>query len=539
MEWDNSVSRQRIRLLLITAAVLWMFFLGRFFYLQILSHEELSEAATAQHLVRVEGLDSRGMILDRNLQPLTGSTKKYWYFLPKDRLDYTAVSLLEAAAASEISAGDRNRSQYTVWQTELYDETVSRKLKEMYNAYILCLPSRYSSQQPACHLIGYLHEADQTGAAGLEKAFEERLKSTEKRLSLRADGSGHLLSFSAPVLLKENPLRPSGLVTTLDLNLQKLCDKAMYERDLTGAVLVSDAGTGEILAWVSSPYFNPDQVDQYLDKDGGELVNKCIQGEYPPGSVFKVVIAAAALESGDADLEREYLCTGKTEVEGVTLGCRAGPEGGHGSVNLRQAMAVSCNCYFANLGKTLGCEKILDMAERLGLGETVMGIFAEEADGKLPAAEEISPADISHLSIGQGALLTTPLQVHQMMSAVAADGMMVPLSVVHTGGNQPAERVLSEVSAAQLGDILRQVMVSGTGAYEDWPCPVYGKTGTAEAALDGRMVKQCWFSGFCEAGEKRFVITVLAEDGESGTATCLPVFRDITEYLNTAAGTLP
>ncbi|MBR4410967.1 MAG: hypothetical protein IKT31_06580, partial [Firmicutes bacterium] len=104
---------------------------------------------------------------------------------------------------------------------------------------------------------------------------------------------------------------------------------------------------------------------------------------------------------------------------------------------------------------------------------------------------------------------------------------------------QPAKRVLSEASAAQIGAMLKQVMESGTGAYGDWPCPVYGKTGTAEAVQAGRMVKQCWFSGFCQAGENRFVITVLVEDGESGAASCLPVFRDITEYLSTGAGMLP
>lgn len=505
MEWDNSVSRRRIRLILFTAAVLWMFFLGKFFSLQVISHEELSEAAAMQHLVRVEGLDSRGTILDRNLQPLTGNTRKYCYFLPKNRMDDTAVSLLEAVSAAEISSGERNHSQYTVWQTELYDETVSRHLKEKYNAYVLCLTSRYSSQQPACHLTGYLHEADQTGAAGLEKAFEDRLKSTENRLSLRADGIGRLLAFSAPVLEKENHLHPTSLVTTLDLNLQKLCEGAMYERNLTGALLVSDAGTGEILAWVSSPYFNPGQVEQYLDKDGGELVNKCIQGEYPPGSLFKVVLAAAALESGAADLEMDYLYTGKTEAEGTT------PDR----------------------------EKILETADRLGFGKTVMGIFEEETDGNLPAAEETSQADISDLSVGQGVLLATPVQVHQMMSAVAADGMMLPLSVIHSGEIRPAKRVLLETSAAQIAAMLKQAMESGTGAHGEWSCPVYGKTSTAEAVLAGRMVKQCWFSGFCEVGENRFAVTVLVENGESGTASCLPVFRDITEYLTAGTGMLP
>lgn len=531
MELNHSLYRKRIRLIMMTALFLWVFFLGRFFYLQIISHEELAEAAAVQHQIRIDGLDSRGMILDRNLQPLTGGMMKYYYFLPKEKMNPSAESLLHAVSASEISSGSGNNSSYEVWRTEMYDENISRKLKRVYGAYVLRLPSRYSSLQTACHLTGYLNEADQTGAAGLEKAFEDRLQSSGSRIALKADGSGRILAAAPPDVVKKSSLRDSSLVTTLDRGLQKLCELAMSERNLTGAVLVSDAETGEILAWVSSPYFNPNALEQHIESGGDELVNKCIQGNYPPGSVFKIVLAAAALESSTENLEEEYLCTGETVAAGVTLGCRNGPEGGHGTVNLERAMSVSCNCYFAHLGEKVGRQKLLEMAHRLGFGNTVMEIFEEESPGSLPSYEDTSREDISNLSIGQGALLVTPVQVHQMMSAAAADGMMIPLTVVYASGERPAKRVFSPAVSSQLTDMLEQVMETGTGAAGSWPCPVYGKTGTAEAAEDGRKVNRCWFSGFCRADEKTFVVTVLTEEGESGSAACLPVFQDITEYL--------
>lgn len=531
MEWKRTVYDRRIRLILTVTLLLWIFFLGRFYYLQILSHEELAAAASMQQQISIQGLDSRGMILDRNLQPLTGLEKQYLYFLARDRIDADAYKLLAAVSAEEITVSDRNYSGYRVWRTSIYDETVSRRMKDEYNSYMLRLQSRYSSTQPACHLIGYLNEADQTGASGLEKAFEAQLKRQEIRLALEADGAGRLLAASAPVLYRENHLNQQALVTSLDLNLQKFCEKAAASADLTGAVLVSCAETGEILAWVSSPVFKPNELEQYIGKDGEQLVNKCIQGNYPPGSVFKIVLAAAALEQGNAEALEIYRCTGETEVEGVILGCKSGPAGGHGNLNMEQAMAVSCNCYFAHLGEKLGRETVLDMAADLGFGKTVMEIFSEESHGNLPEAAETSKEDTSNLSIGQGVLLATPVQVHQMMSAVAGEGMLTPLTVVSQTEPTPAKSVLPADTAHQLTSMLKKVMENGTGADGDWTGDVYGKTGTAETVRDGQAVKDCWFSGFCRAAENTYVITVLAENGESGAASCLPVFREITEHL--------
>ena len=471
MEWNKAVCRRRIHLLMAAGLLLWIFFIGRFAFLQIIRNEELSEAAELQHRVRIEGLDSRGMILDRNLNPLTGKGRSYYYFIQEERVDSAAAALLETVSAADISEEGNTGSGYRVWRTEQYDEIVSRHLKERCDAYILSLPSRYSSRQTACHLIGYTDGESQTGTAGLEKAFEEQLKNSGRGVSLRADGRGQLLASSAPVFSRENYFTSSGLVTTLDISLQNVCESAMYEREFDGAVLVSEADRGELLAWVSSPCFNPYAAAEFADEEDARI-NKCIERSYPLGEIFEIVSDAAAYEKGK----------GKPDTE-----------------------------------------ELMEMAGLLGFGKTVMGIFEEESKGSLSDA-------------GQGILLATPVQIHQMMSAAAAGGLMIPLSVVSSVHENPAKRVFSENTASQIVSAVGPVIGAKTGNIYNWPCPIYGKTGTAGMEQDGRIVNCCWFSGFCRIDEKVFVVTVLVDKGISGEESCLPVAMEIAEYLADGRG---
>ena len=539
----SSVNIKRVRIFLSGWVILCLLLMGRLWYLQIFCHEQLSALAASQYQVEVEGLDVRGAILDRNLEPLTGSTAQYYFFLRSDRETEESAELLSAVSARKISAAAGSSGQkYAVYRTELYDEIAGKRLQEEYGAYVLQCTSRYSDEQIACHLIGYLNESEKKGVSGLEKACEAKLQAGSGSLYLWADGSGNLLLNMPPVMEGGETFPSEGLITTIDSSLQRISEDALASSDSRGAVLVSDASTGQILAWVSAPWFNPNTVSAYLQQESSSsgslgdsnLVNKVIQGTYAPGSVFKTVVAAAALESGIRNAEDVYVCTGTTEVGGVTLGCRSGPAGGHGEVNLYRAMAVSCNCYFAELGEELGTERILETAQKLGLGKQVFAMFTEEAEGYVPQILEVGEWDISNLSIGQGDLRVTPVQVHRMMSVAACGGMEIPLTVVKDGSSTEPCRILSEETAAALSDMLSLVMTEGTGSSgmgREWLYPAYGKTGTAEAVLNGQAVNHCWFSGYTDVGGRRYVITVLIEDGQSGSASALPLFHEIAEYL--------
>ena len=534
----QDVPLRRIKVLGIAGLVIWITLAGRLFYIQVLSHEDLALASASQYQVIVEGMDTRGIILDRNFNPLTGGTDQYYYFIAKEREDSSSDSLLAAISAKEISDGE---SRYRVYRSQLFDETVNDTLKEEYGAYVYCCPSRYSDEQIACHLIGYLNQAEKKGVAGLELLCEEELKADDSRLALWADGQGNLLLGISPKRENNGEITDHSVITTIDRSIQAICEAALEKQQLNGAVLVSEAESGEILAWASSPTFNPNSIEDYLQSDGDDLVNKCIQGGYSPGSVFKIVVAAAALEEGICDPEETFFCEGTITVEGVELGCTSGPEDGHGEVDLYEAMAQSCNCYFAALGDRLGYEALLEMAAKMGFGEKALGLFSEENEGNLPSIGETGQWDISNLSIGQGDILVTPMQIQRMMSIVANDGIDVGLrifsaelgnTVVNQEKNDSGQRIFSSGTADCLKKMLAKVMEEGTGSGFSWPCPVYGKTGTAEATEQGEDVKNCWFSGYCRVNQRNYVVTVLAEDGQSGSATALPVFSAITEYLN-------
>lgn len=526
--------KRRLRFLLAAAVVIWVLLTVRLWYIQIHSHRELASAAASQYQVTVEGMDSRGSILDRNLQPLTGGQEHYYYFLMGQKEDNTSIQLMESINARQIAIGSGTESPYHVFRTAYFDETVNGRLRQEYGAYVFRTEARYNDAQTACHLIGYLNEAEKKGVAGLEKAFETILQSDGSHLALWADGGGRLLLNAAPRKEGGRKLLENSLVTTLDLGVQKAAEEILQKKQISGAVLVSHSESGQILAWASSPVFSPNRVVDYLESGSANLVNKCIQGTYPPGSVFKLVVAAAALEWGLADPHEMYHCRGGTEVEGVHLGCRAGPEGGHGKVDMYQAMAQSCNCYFAELGARLGPAVILRMADQLGFGKPVFGIFSEETEGYLPSEEETGPWDSSNLSIGQGRLLVTPAQVQQMMSVIACGGQLQSLTV--TAGSSPsaseAKSLLSPYTADQLSAMLALVMEEGTGRGTEWFLPVYGKTGTAEANLGGNPVNQCWFSGFCQIDGEKYTVTILVEQGISGTASALPVFYELCSYLS-------
>ena len=278
------------------------------------------------------------------------------------------------------------------------------------------------------------------------------------------------------------------------------------------------------------------------------------------------MVAAAALESGGCAATRTFECTGEAAAGGLTVRCATAPPGGHGTINMYEAMAKSCNSYFVQLGELIGKDRILAMARNLGLGETVLQDYPEESEGNVPSDYETSDRDISNLSIGQGALLVTPLQINRLTAIIAKGGRNVEMtlfpeekltssqiSVTNTGDDAdsitPASfgngcvstdsgtQLISPETASELQTMMFSTAEYGTASGPDWKTPVWAKTGTAEASLRGQPAKHCWLTGFCRvpasaAGSRCYVITVFVEDGISGSATALPIFEKIVDYLN-------
>lgn len=530
------------RLLVIAAAfaLVMLLLAGRLFYLQVLCHEELAAAAASQQEIAIEGLDTRGMILDRNLQPLTGGTDQYYYIVSKKKEDAAFALLMEELEGRQVA---KDSAAYHVYRTEKYDSDANEILQERYGAYVFRTQARYADDQLACHLIGYLNEDEQKGVSGLELIHQDELAADGDVLTVLADGAGNIISGRAPAVRsgteKTRTMESRTVVTSIDRRMQYVCEKALSAAGESGAAVVMDVESGEILAWASTPKFDPRSIEDYLD-DGDCLLDKVSQGTYAPGSVFKLVTAIAALESGVCDEEQEFTCEGEVVVAGVPVKCTAAAQG-HGRLDMEDALAVSCNCYFAQLGELTGCEEIVRTARRLGLGEKVLADYPQEEAGYIPAEEEVGPWDTTNISIGQGDILVTPLQIVRLTAVLAAGGLDVKATLYPRARSEgEKERLISSPTAALLDEMMREVMASGSGAIVDagggkaagkWLLSARGKTGTAEALWQGEAVSNCWFTGYFTVGNRRYAVTVLVERGVSGSATALPVFRSVADFL--------
>ena len=311
-----------------------------------------------------------------------------------------------------------------------------------------------------------------------------------------------------------------------------------------GCILVMDTATGEVLASVSMPTFDPRNIAASIRADDTSLINRPLRA-FSAGSVFKVVLAAAAYESGLDWYTHD--CTGELELAGPTYRCAQGRA--HGEVNLRGALEQSCNTYFIELGQLLGAARILSTAEQFGFGTAVqLAPSLRSAAGTLPDAQTLAnDGQLASFSFGQGALTVTPLQITAMMNTVANGGVYCTPAFVKgiadsTGAvAAPLEpsaprTVCDEKTAKVLRSMLVSVVTEGIGA-EARPAAgmAGGKTGTAQTGQydeNGEELLNYWFSGFYPAQAPRYTVTVLQDGILKPELSSAAIFEKITEILH-------
>lgn len=521
---------KRVRIIGIAGLALFLALAGRLYYIQVLCGQELAAGALGQQIIKVQSVNNRGTIYDRNMIPLTDSGCSYYYLVEEEKCDAGFDLLMKRVQAEEAGA---KGGGYKVYKTDVYDEEVNETLLTRYRAYGFCLGSRYEDEQIAAHLIGYVSGEEKTGAAGLEKMFQYRLSASSAKLLMMGSGIGAPIS-GIGVRKAENRtiIDPAAVVTTIDSSLQRKIEEILDRENISGAVVVMKPGSGQILAMASAPDFNPNQVEDYLNSEQGELVNKAVQGIYPPGSVFKIVVAAAALESGAADLTQTYHCTGKTEINGVTLICDDHPDG-HGEVDFEDAFALSCNGFFAHLAEKTGSETIVEMAQRMGFGKAVIAGFPDEEAGAFPEENERSDKGLSNFAIGQGSLLVTPMQIAKMTNIIASGGVDYGASLIMGKESQSSGgiRVMTEVTAKEIAAMMEAVCERGTASGAGLHRRAAGKTGSAEAGTGESYTVHGWFTGFFPAEDPEYTVTVIVENGKTGSRSALPVFEEIVNFL--------
>lgn len=375
------------------------------------------------------------------------------------------------------------------------------------------------------HVVGY----SDYGASGLEAVQSYRL------LESHADIMEQMQNEIDGVKNKGD-----NVVTTLDLTMQKAAYDALG--DNKGAAVVLDAHTGEVLADVSSPGFDPNTVaedweDLNSEEAGSPFLNRTVQGLYPPGSTFKMVTALAYLrEHGTVD-DFYYECSGSYTQGGFTIHCINGTA--HGSENFADAFANSCNCAFAYMIsdqmsqsslKTVAENLYFNQDPELLLSNTVSRFSFREGDGVELAMQT---------AIGQGDTLTTPIQMAMIVQAIANGGdMLKPLFVrevtnyqgilVKTEKAESLGEVMTADEAAILTSLMREVVNRGTAAeLSDLGYQVAGKTGTAQYGNIEDDKAHSWFAGFSETGDRDIVVVVIIEGGGNGIAPAVPVAKQI------------
>lgn len=504
---------------------------GRLAYIQIMGNDDLSAAAYAQQQIVLSGADMRGTIYDRNGNPIAGQQQEYIYIIENRNFDGETMNALNELDAREVTG---QKGAYRVFTSENYLKKTGQRLINNSDAYILEAGRRYSENQSAVHMIGYVNPADSSGVSGLELQYDEELSMLKKKVSTTADINGELLrgkGLTVTTAADEDSYVKSGITTTLDLGLQKKVEEILADSGKNGAIIVTQSDTGEILASASTPVFDPRDVKEHMESDDGELVNKVTQGEYPPGSVFKIVVAAAALKKGISP-DAVFHCSGSMDLSGKTVRCSTGGESGHGDISFSDAFADSCNSAFIQIAQQTGTENILQMAESLGLGHVVLNEFPGEKSGRLMESEAAAGAGIANLALGQGETLVTPVQIARMTGIIANDGIDPGVHLVITRDEiDEANRCISKDVADALRKMMRKTMTNGTGESLDIKVTAGAKTGSAQSTRSGAEVVHGWMTGYVPAESPEYVITVFVDNGRSGSKSAGPLFSEVADYL--------
>lgn len=494
-------------------------------------------AAQQQSAAVLSVAKTRGVIYDRHMRPITGTeTRNIAAVLPNEQ---SADAVMRATSIDKREELQQKLTGLYPFLWEVPTSDIYAKGLEVFE-----VPQRYSSDQPALHILGQLDAATGKGASGLEKAYDQLLDSSGGTLQLRytTDALQRGVGASSPEIIDSGYQAKAGIVLTIDLDIQRIAEQAAKKMD-KGAVVIMEPNTGDILACASVPTFDPNNAADAIANPNYPFFNRAFAA-YNVGSTFKLLTAAAAIEMGYTT-NRSYECKGYIEVKDQVFKCHN--LSGHGKIDMHQAMNKSCNPYFISLALEIGGPALLYKAQQLGFAadfEAAPGM--RTASGSLPDAKElIAPAAVANFGFGQGSLTATPIQIASLISVFANGGGAVTPRLV-AGSTTDGEMLKSQtviyspkmLFTKQAADTVAKLMVSvveeGSGKNA---APILGgaggKTASAQTGrfINGEETVHAWFSGFYPAKQPRYTIVVFAEGGGSGSDAACPVFAEIADGI--------
>ena len=555
----------RLRMLLgLAFAVLVL----RLIHLQIIQGATYRRLAEQNRLRVIDEPAPRGLILDRRGRILASNHTIFRVaIVPQELEDLSAVlgrvgGLLHLTPESLEQTLSKERSLAFVPATivsRVPKDMALRLEEERWQLPGLLVKAEtirhYPNGSSAAHVLGYLNQptADELpllkqygirpkhliGRRGIERVLDQALRGHAGGVLVEVNHRARQVRIAG----HREPETGARVVLTIDAQLQSLIEQAFGTQP--GACVVLDPKTGEILALVSNPMFSPEAftlgdakaVRGFLDSPDSPMMNRAAEGTYAPGSIAKLVTAAAALESKVITPATTFTCPGSIRIGDRVFHCWN--HDGHGPLNLSEALMQSCNVYFMQVALKLGAARLRGAMEAVGFSHRV-GWPLEERSGELPPPY-LMAGDLGLLGIGQGRILITPLQAAVMVSIFANKGWRLEPTIIQSVSGQPLAHRPSRHRVGWSAETIEAVRTgmravvrepAGTGHRAFSPIvSIAAKTGTAQTHIPGRT--HGWFVGFCPVEEPRAAIAIVAEHGGSGGDLPAEIGRTICEYLAT------
>lgn len=587
--------------------------IGRLYYLQVVRFDYFSELSQGNR-IRIEPLPpNRGLIFDRNGVPLALNQPAYQLELIREQVPDVEETLDRLVDLGLLVEDDVDRVLRTIRSRRSFEAVPVRlQLTEEELATFAVrrqdfpgveirprLTRFYPLGASTVHAIGYvgaISEADQErinladyagttliGKVGVEGAYENDLHGRVGFQQLLVNAQGRRVgrqSLEVPDLARREPVAGNDLYLSIDSRLQRAAEAALDGQ--RGAVVAIDPANGDVLALASMPVFDPNRfgrglsVSEYnalVNDIDRPMFNRALRGAYPPGSTIKPVMALAALQYGVVQPEATKFCRGFYTLPGSRHRYRDWRPGGHGSINLRQSLAQSCDVYYYDVANDIGIDRMYEFLTQFGLGAPVGIDIAGERAGIVPSRawkrsafrrreEQVwFPGETVIAGIGQGYMLTTPLQLAHVAATIAARGQRFRPRLVKAVRDPLTDTVREippdELPPVQMGDVaawdyaiggMVEVMSGARGtarrSQQGAPYQIAGKTGTAqvfsvgqserynEAEVAERLRDHALFIAFAPAEAPRIALAVLVENGRSGSGTAAPIARTVLDaYL--------
>ncbi|MCG2711188.1 MAG: penicillin-binding protein 2 [Candidatus Omnitrophica bacterium] len=560
----------RIRILRNIIVLIFFILAADVFWMQLIHGPDYVKRSENNRIRLVPEDASRGIIYDRNKIPLVENKLAFDVVAIPQEMDKENKDVLFSRLGKFLDIGaevlaDTFSSNYdssfspVMLASNVPRQTaflIEQEMNQLQGIFIKTSSMRnYIYKEAAAHISGYIGKMreseypelekygylikDVIGRAGLEKSFDKILRGKPGGMQLEVNSKGSIIN----VLSYRPPMPGEDLYTTIDINLQQLIHKEFNGEK--GAACVMDCENGEILALYSGPSFDPNllidkkkynAIGRILKDPDTPLFNRALN-VYPPGSIFKIVTAYAALKNGVIDSKSSFECTGEFKLGNSTRNCWM--KSGHGRISLREALATSCNVFFWNVGLKMGAKKISSTAREFGLGKMSGIELPGERAGVVPGPkwkraelrEKWYGGDTANFSIGQGYLLISPLQALKLAGVFASGGLEVTPHIIKQSLKQNQKRIADSQYINIIQEGMFDVVHSGTGTGRNAFIPgakIFAKTGTAQV---GRGDPHAWFMGYALIGKRNICFVVFLEQGGHGGERPAQITRSIISYF--------